>query len=922
MNTTHRHSHLRLALVTGFAFILGSARAADFTSTWNGGSANWSLGANWTTPGAPGTSPNNGGSTYDAIQNGGTITLDQNITIQKFTLSGGILTGANTLTLNDTLSWSGGTMDTAGITNAYGGMTLSGGANKTILGRTVNNGDGTNAATATWTGGFIDLRSGGIFNNQTNAIFTTDFNGAIVSGSGASTFNNEGTFIKSGGTGPTTIGDGYSAIPVLFNNSGTAKVMTGFLNLGTGGTSTGTFDIDAGATLRFLGGTYNSSGIVTGVGGVMFSSAAAAATVNLTGTYSLTGAITANGGVGNITVTNATATSLTVESGSANINGGTLTAATLDLSGGSQGGTGTVNVTGATTWTGGRFSDAGSTSLLGGATLSGIATKEIFGRTVNNGDGTNAATATWTGGFIDLRDGGIFNNKANATFTTNFDGAIVSGLGASTFNNAGTFTKSGGTGITSISDPFSGIPVTFNNTGTVNADSGTLRIDRFNMQGGTVTGAGIVSATGSFNWSGGTFSGAGALNVSSTSGTITTAGAKGLDRTLNNTGTITYSSPVGSSIQFGVGTSTPGVINNSGTFNVTGNGNFEITNANAGHAITNSGTWNSTGSGNSTINTGIAFNNSGSVTVSGGRNFVVLGGGTHTGSFSVASGSTLSLIGSDTKLNSGSSITGAGNVVLGGGPGVTVNTGSTYNTTGNTSLAGGNATFNTSATTGSFTGGNNQSHLTVSGATNKLKVNGTFTNNTQYTTLEGGAIIETTAFNLNGGELNGNGSINGPLTSNGTIAPGASPGQITVNGNTILGAGSILSFEIGAGSPVTNYDVLTVNGTVMLDGELRLAMLSNFGSINPVDTFSILTSTSAISGLFANISPGQRLVSQDLLGSFIVNYGAGSAFGSNQVVLSSFINLTPEPSRAMLMIMGMTGVLMRRKRSNPIKPAA
>jgi len=56
---------------------------------------------------------------------------------------------------------------------------------------------------------------------------------------------------------------------------------------------------------------------------------------------------------------------------------------------------------------------------------------------------------------------------SGASFITNFDGSFLFNLGGTVtqFNNAGTFTKSGGTGTTDMG-------VIFNNSGTVNANSG------------------------------------------------------------------------------------------------------------------------------------------------------------------------------------------------------------------------------------------------------------------------------------------------------------------------------------------------------------------------------------------------------------------------------------------------------------------
>ena len=124
---------ITLAICAASIAAFCTADAADFTSTWTGGSALWSAFANWNTPGAPaGTFPNNGAFTYDAIlSNGGTITLDQNIVIQKFTLSSGTLAGNFNLTLNDNLTWTGGSMVGTGTTSVAGtGSTISGAGQK------------------------------------------------------------------------------------------------------------------------------------------------------------------------------------------------------------------------------------------------------------------------------------------------------------------------------------------------------------------------------------------------------------------------------------------------------------------------------------------------------------------------------------------------------------------------------------------------------------------------------------------------------------------------------------------------------------------------------------------------------------------------------------------------------------------------
>ena len=56
----------------------------------------------------------------------------------------------------------------------------------------------------------------------------------------------------------------------------------------------------------------------------------------------------------------------------------------------------------------------------------------------------------------------------------------------------------------------------------------------------------------------------------------------------------------------------------------------------------------------------------------------------------------------------------------------------------------------------------------------------------------------------------------------------------------------------------------------------------------PSQTFIILDANTLV-GAFDNIDNGLRLTTSDGLGSFLVNYGIGSAFDPTQIVLSNFL---------------------------------
>jgi hypothetical protein len=145
------------------------------------------------------------------------------------------------------------------------------------------------------------------------------------------------------------------------------------------------------------------------------------------------------------------------------------------------------------------------------------------------------------------------------------------------------------------------------------------------------------------------------------------------------------------------------------------------------------------------------------------------------------------------------------------------------------------------------------------------------------------------AFNFLRGTLHV-GTFNGSLVNQGgTLAPGHSPGSTTIVGSYAQQSGAKLAIEVGGTSAGTTYDVVNITSIANIGGQLQLALLNWFvpgGS----DTFTVLSAGSGLLGTFTNVANGQRLITLDSLGSFLVHYGSGSAFNPNQVVLSSFVS--------------------------------
>jgi fibronectin-binding autotransporter adhesin len=84
-------------------------------------------------------------------------------------------------------------------------------------------------------------------------------------------------------------------------------------------------------------------------------------------------------------------------------------------------------------------------------------------------------------------------------------------------------------------------------------------------------------------------------------------------------------------------------------------------------------------------------------------------------------------------------------------------------------------------------------------------------------------------FLLNGGVLGGDGTLVGKLQNDGgTVAPGESPGILSVNGAYVQGSGGTLAIQIGGTNPGGNSDRFHVEHVATLDGTLALSLINGF----------------------------------------------------------------------------------------------
>src|SRR5439155_25138177 len=152
-----RHLTKAAALAAAAAALLAASRhpaRADTESNWVGGSGNWTNPLRWSDndPFFSGYPNNgNGGRNFIAIINSGTVTLDAPITINTLNFGGGIIAGSNTLTLNQSSTWTDGKISGGVTVLANGGIDFSGAAYKRLRGNLTLGGE------SNWSAGDIEV---------------------------------------------------------------------------------------------------------------------------------------------------------------------------------------------------------------------------------------------------------------------------------------------------------------------------------------------------------------------------------------------------------------------------------------------------------------------------------------------------------------------------------------------------------------------------------------------------------------------------------------------------------------------------------------------------------------------------------------------------------------------------------------------
>jgi uncharacterized repeat protein (TIGR01451 family) len=636
----------------------------------------------------------------------------------------------------------------------------------------------------------------------------------VVANGGNLTFDSGSSFDVSSGTvsiqsgGQINVNDGTATGSGTVNNAGSVQMN------GTSFTFDTVFNVLAGGAVYANSGTLALAG--GGTGDAPFN---VSGTLEFpSGTYTMTPNGTVSGG-GTLSITGGT---LSI--------GGVTSPANFNMNAGTLTGAGFLSISGPFTWSGGTITGSGGTEVAG----TGIAVFDGSSGTMTlDGRGFNdygTTTFLSPANPLALMNGAVFTNYGNFDFQS--DGSITTDGSATAFNNApnGFLSKSGGTGTMSIFAPS-------NNASTVFAASGTL-----DFAGGGTHDGGFFALF------------AGTLAFSTSSSTFTAGSFTGGD------GVVSF--PSGSASVFG-GYDVTGITSITGAsvfvdFGITTDFQFDGGSLDVGTSfdMTGSGTWSDGTIGSSTG--GTFFVDGGAVlTIDAANGVTRISGATFENDGTVdytatpASGNYLELFNGGSIVNTGTfnikddQPIKLGFIIIGEGPRPhTVNPPNSITNDGTWKKSAGSGTNDIEP---AFTTGGTV--LAQSGTMHF--VNG-YTQTAGTTTLGAGGIKTDLTMMLQGGTLDGAGTVTGDVQNDAAVAPNgaSSTGTISVAGNYTQGSGGTLNIELASPSA---FDQLAVSGAVTLDGTLNVTLLSSYapadGTTWDVFTFATRSGDFAVKNL-------------------------------------------------------------------------
>jgi hypothetical protein len=513
-------------------------------------------------------------------------------------------------------------------------------------------------------------------------------------------------------------------------------------------------------------------------------------------------------------------------------------------------------------------------------------------------DRTVPTTFTWTGS-----TGGLWSTAAN------WDQNAVPTTGSDVVVNNGT------TSVDNVSVEINALTV--GATSVLSIGGGSLTLDAAAALAGSISLSSGTLATNvdqtlppNTAWTGGTLSSS-AGNSWTNNGTVSITGTNfvTLVGTLNNAGTITHAPGSGSNeIAF-----EGAVLNNSGTYDIQGDGVEMSAFAGSGNVFNNTGTFQKSAGTGTTVGA-VLFNNAGTVNAESGTLSLA----------AVAQVSVPSLTGGTWHVFTNSTLNLNGGVSLTTSSGTIILDGSNANFTNIPNLATNNGTVTLQGNTGFTTAGDftNNGTLDVE-AGSTFTVNGSLTNFSGGTLTDGTYLIAGTfqfaasgiqtdaaAISLTGTaaaitDLSGNNLLNGltSITAAGSLSLVGS--NLTVGNLTSAGAVSI-----DAGSTLSGGTYAQTGGTTVVDGTLAtgpvglqggtlsgtgtiIGDLTNAASVSIGDTST--TGTLTLTGNYTQTGAGTLIVKLAAVGEAdrLVVQGEATLDGTlNVVLVGSYVPLT------------------------------
>lgn len=784
--------------------------------------------------------------------------------------------------------------------------------------------------------------------NGANAYWNTDLTGGAGGTVTAATDASDDLILSSGSlyTAGTIAATGTRVASSLNFEDNIALTLSGAITIGGTGAKQGIFVLPGN----------NANTTVSGA-----QTLASAATIQTAGTgvLSLTGGIT---GAFDLTLQNhsTTAAGITIATGSLNP-GGTVTHSGTGTGGSVISAVIGANVTGivqnsatsALTLSGLNSAFAGGVSILTGTVNQSSGASALGTGTLKLGDlsGTSSATLNATGsGFtatnpITVQAGSSDNTLA---ITANNGSSFVYS-GAVTLNHTLTLADTGSgslklSGIISDGVASNALVIGSNNTGTVRLDGVNAFDGGITVKAGTLQLT-VAAAAGTGTVLLGDTLGTAAATLTSTATSSLTypnpitvqAGSSGVKSiTLASTSSPIFSGTVTLHAGLTIGSAHTGALT-MGLGGIDLNANtLTITNTSTGRVFTDGVI---SGSGGVVMNTATT------------GDYVPRADHTYSGGTTLTAG--FVMVDRDSSGPAGSPTAGAfgtGTVTLAGaqlrsgvsaarsiGNALVIASDTSFNSVANekslifsgpATLSGGTRTLTsavgtTVAGTGVFINGpigdgGNHLGLTKAGAGNlTLAGINTYTGATLVsagTLLINGTLGATEVTVSNGATLGGGGTLGGNVTVHGQLAPGNSPGTLTLaNANLTIGTGGSVLFELGGttrGNTAASYDSILGINTLQLDGSWSVSLINGFSpALN--DAFDLFDA--------ASVNPIGFDVGTDLQ---LPVLASGLSWDTTHFTTSGQLAIIPEPSPPTLVVAAVIAACFARRRSERVtRPA-